>query len=200
MSTTTQAVMGASTVSRFGNSSTTMTAKFAGTCVGCHQRIHVGDQIEWSRGAGARHVHCPEVETQSDAIAFISSERTRERTISISPGVFRKDGRIYVVKQTRKDSANPDAPRRLYAKEIIESAKRITEDGEQADFESVYARGVVYDLTEADRWDWADASAFLTKYARCIVCNAHLKAAKSVAGAIGPVCAKYFKHKHAEAA
>jgi hypothetical protein len=55
---------------------------------------------------------------------------------------------------------------------------------------------VIYTLNETDRWDLAEAKDFLTKYARCIVCNRHLKAAKSVAEAIGPVCSKYFAHRH----
>lgn len=36
----------------------TMTAKFAGRCSTCGGRIAAGTQIEWSKGAGARHVEC----------------------------------------------------------------------------------------------------------------------------------------------
>jgi hypothetical protein len=107
-------------------------------------------------------------------------------------GVFRKaDGRIFVVKPNREKT-------KLYAKEIIESAPRMTEAGEVVDFETVYRPGAIYDLNESERWDLAEAQNFLTRYARCIVCGAHLKAAKSVAGAIGPVCAKYFKRQATE--
>jgi hypothetical protein len=73
----------------------------------------------------------------------------------------------------------------------------MTENGLVADFTAVYCPGIVFKLTEADRWALADAKDFLTKFAKCIVCGRHLKAAKSVAGSIGPVCAKYFAHSHA---
>lgn len=35
-----------------------ITAKFPGTCRGCHARIAVGQQIYWVKGSGARHVDC----------------------------------------------------------------------------------------------------------------------------------------------
>jgi hypothetical protein len=108
-------------------------------------------------------------------------------------GVFKKDGRIYVVKPNREKT-------RVYAKEIVESPARMTENGSVVDFEAIYRPGVVFNLTESDRWDLADAKDFLTKFSKCIVCGRSLKAAKSVASAIGPICAKYFAHsKHDDA-
>ncbi len=38
----------------------TITAKFAGRCTKCGGQIAAGEQIEWERGAGAKHVKCPE--------------------------------------------------------------------------------------------------------------------------------------------
>ena len=38
----------------------TITAKYAGQCRKCGGQINVGDQVEWVRGNGAAHVHCPE--------------------------------------------------------------------------------------------------------------------------------------------
>lgn len=105
---------------------------------------------------------------------------------SVTMGVFKKDGHIYVVKPNKDKT-------RVYAKEIVESPARMTESGLQVDFETRYAPGVVFKLTEADRWALADAKDFLTKFSRCIVCGRHLKAAKSVERSIGPVCAGYFK-------
>jgi hypothetical protein len=107
--------------------------------------------------------------------------------VFVSIGVFKKDGAIYVVKPNKQKT-------RVYAKEIVAGPPRMTENGEVVDFEARYAPGVVYKLTEGDRWDMADARDFLTKFSRCIVCNRHLKAAESVANDIGPVCAKYFAH------
>lgn len=37
----------------------TIISKFPGTCTACHDHISVGTQIEWTKGAGARHVQCP---------------------------------------------------------------------------------------------------------------------------------------------
>jgi hypothetical protein len=153
-----------------------ITSKFDGKCRDCGGRIAKGESCEWVRGEGIRHVgKCPPAAPQAP------------REVPVMMGVFRKaDGRIFVVKPNK-------AKTKLYAKEIIESAPRMTEAGEVVDFETVYRPGAVYDLNESERWDLAEAQNFLTRYARCIVCGAHLKAAKSVAGAIGPVCAKYFK-------
>jgi NADH pyrophosphatase NudC (nudix superfamily) len=146
-------------------------AKFNGQCRSCNGWIKAGDQCHWSRSTGATHIACP--------------EQNEQKSVTVQMGVFRKNGRIYVVKPNKEKT-------RVYAKEIIESPPRITEAGAVVDFESVYRAGAVYDLSESDRWQLADAREFLTKYARCIVCGAHLKSAKSVAGAIGPVCARYF--------
>ena len=153
-----------------------ITSKFNGKCRSCGGWINKGDECDWTRGAGITHIGaCPAPKPQGPVQP------------PVTMGVFRKaDGRIFVVKPNK-------AKTNCYAKEIIESAPRMTESGMVRDFETVYRPGAIYDLTEAERWDLAEARDFLTKYARCIVCGAHLKAAKSVAGAIGPVCAKYFK-------
>jgi len=169
-----------------------ITAKFAGKCARCGGWIAAGTVVEWERGAGVRHVFdanaegfgCP---VKPAAVKFAGVPEKPAATVQM--GVFRKDGKIYVVKPNKAKTA-------VYAKEIVESPARMTENGQEVDFEAVYRKGVVFTLTEADRWDLADAADFLTKYARCIVCGRHLKAAKSVAGAIGPVCAKYFGHRH----
>jgi len=154
----------------------TITSKFNGRCRKCGGVIHAGEKCDWTRGAGITHVGaCPANEAP--------------KNVAVGVGVFRKDGRVYVVKPNQEKT-------RFYAKEIVESPARMTESGLVVDFETVYRPGKVYDLTENDRWNLADARDFLTKFARCIVCGRHLKAAKSVGGAIGPVCAKYFATTH----
>lgn len=35
-----------------------MVAKFKGTCATCGATIRKGEQIEWSRGTGAKHITC----------------------------------------------------------------------------------------------------------------------------------------------
>jgi len=149
-------------------------SKYHGRCRQCGGHIGAGDRCLWSRGNGIQHVVCPK-----------QGQPKVAQRVTVGMGVFRKDGHIYVVKPNKDKT-------RCYAKEIVESPPRLTENGTQVDFETVYRPGVIFTLTEDDRWALADAKDFLTRYSRCIVCGAHLKAAKSVAGAIGPVCAKYF--------
>ena len=158
-----------------------ISAKYTGKCVRCGGVILSGTRCNWAQGEGVSHIACPAKQNGAQAPAASNGK------VTVTMGVFRKDGRIYVVKPNKEKTA-------VYAKEIVESPARMTESGLQVDFEARYAPGVVYRLTEADRWDIADAQDFLTKFARCIVCGRHLKAAKSVANAIGPVCAKYFAH------
>jgi hypothetical protein len=179
------------------NEAKTITAKFSGKCTACLNIIPSGTQCIWTRGAGVRHVACPVVVDSGAAVVPIAQQDSK--SVAVTMGVFKKDGRIYVVKPNKDRT-------RVYAKEIVESPARMTESGAVVDFETVYAPGVVFKLTEADRWDLADAKDFLTKFSRCIVCGRHLKAAKSVESSIGPVCAKYFgskktcSHEHAPAA
>jgi hypothetical protein len=119
---------------------------------------------------------------------------------TLVPGVYCRDGQIFVVKGNRAYISwrkhNLGQPRpaeaRLYAKRLAESPPRVTEAGTEVSFELVYAPGVIYDLAPADRLPLADAEQLATRYGKCIACGATLKAAKSVREAIGPVCRKYF--------
>jgi|SRR5215831_14196050 len=162
-----------------------ITAKFSGRCTECGDVIPSGTRCMWVKGVGVRHnFDCnlrSERASQTEAPVV-----QQDKKVSVTMGVFKKDGRVYVVKPNREKT-------KIYAKEIIESPARMTENGAVVDFETRYAPGVVFKLTEADRLDLEDAKDWLTKFARCIVCGRSLKAAKSVAHAIGPVCAKYFK-------
>jgi hypothetical protein len=164
-----------------------ITAKFTGKCERCGGIIPSGTTCTWAQGEGVRHINCPEA-TLDDAIRITleAARKADEKRVAVTMGVFKKDGRVYVVKPNKEKT-------RVYAKEIVESPARMTESGMKVDFETRYAPGIVFKLTEADRWDLADAKDFLTKFARCIVCGRHLKAAKSVERSIGPVCAGYFR-------
>jgi hypothetical protein len=173
------------------NESKQITAKYTARCTSCGGTVASGTRCNWEKGVGVRHIACPTVDVEkqiTDAeIANVIESQKKEKQVAVTMGVFRKDGRIYVVKPNRERT-------RVYAKEIVESPARMTENGEVVDFETRYAPGIVFSLTEDDRWDLADAKDFLTKFSRCIVCGKSLKAAKSVATSIGPVCAKYFKN------
>lgn len=159
-----------------------ITAKFTGRCTTCNGTVASGTRCNWESGVGVTHIVCP---AKNDAIAPTVAAADN-KPVTVTMGVFKKDDRIYVVKPNKEKT-------RVYAKEIVESPARMTESGLKVDFETRYAPGIVFKLTEADRWDLADAKDFLTKFSRCIVCGRHLKAAKSVERSIGPVCAGYFK-------
>jgi len=97
-------------------------------------------------------------------------------------GVYQHDGQLFVVKP-RKDKT------RLYAMRVVESAPRLTEKGEVVDFELVFAPGMMKALDLSERLTMLQAESLLIRFERCINCHRHLKAAKSVAEGIGPVCA-----------
>jgi Family of unknown function (DUF6011) len=173
-----------------------ITAKFTGKCSRCGGTVPSGTTCTWAQGEGVRHINCTvtavakhndvEQHILNAEIANVVEAQRNEKSVSVTMGVFKKDGRVYVVKPNKERT-------RVYAKEIVESPARMTESGMKVDFEARYAPGIVFKLTEADRWDLADAKDFLTKFSKCIVCGRHLKAAKSVERSIGPVCAGYFK-------
>lgn len=98
-------------------------------------------------------------------------------------GVYRLDGKVYVVVSSRQH------PERRYAKEVRESAPRMTENGEVVDFELVRAPGMVFALEEEHLLPKVEIEALLTKYRKCIRCGANLKQASSVARAAGKRCA-----------
>lgn len=104
------------------------------------------------------------------------------------PGVFEKDGEIFVVKPTRDKQ-------RLYAMKLVEApSDRLNVEGEHVKFDFEYAKGVIYNLSETDRMDLERAKKLMIRYGKCIVCGKKLKVATSVERGIGPVCIKYFKN------
>jgi hypothetical protein len=106
----------------------------------------------------------------------------------VPPGVYRRDGEVYVVKENREKT-------RVYAKRLVnipgERLLDATEDVVKADFE--YAQGAVYDLEPADQLTLEQARDYLVRYTHCMVCGRQLKAARSVLDSIGPVCRGMFK-------
>jgi len=104
-----------------------------------------------------------------------------------NPGVFEKDGEVFIVKPNREKT-------RLYAMKLVEvSSDRLTINGEHVQFDFEYARGAIYSLTENDRMGTKRAEQLMIRYGRCIVCRHKLKVAESVLRGIGPICIKYFK-------
>jgi hypothetical protein len=106
------------------------------------------------------------------------------RTVTARVGVYRLNGRTYVVRQSRNDKS------RVYALELVNAPARVMESGEVRNLELEYRRGLIYELTDAHRLDGEEVERVSRTYGRCIMCGQKLKAAKSVQRAIGPVCWK----------
>lgn len=111
----------------------------------------------------------------------------RDQTPAVTqPGVYEKDGVIYVVKFNKEKTA-------LYAKQIRElNSTRITEAGTVVEIEFDYAAGAIYKLAPEDKMPLERAKEYTIRYGRCIVCGRDLKKAESVERGIGPVCIKSF--------
>jgi hypothetical protein len=106
---------------------------------------------------------------------------------ALRPGVYRRNGDVYVVKFNRSQTA-------LYAKRLVPiGGNRLVEAGDvvKADFE--YAPGAIRNLRTQDQMTLADAREYLVLYSHCMVCGRALKDAKSVLDSIGPVCRKMFR-------
>jgi len=104
----------------------------------------------------------------------------------VSPGVYRlQNGMIFVVKWNRQKT-------RVYAKQLVESTERVTEEGDHVNFDFIYAPGAIYNITPEHLMNIEEAKKLIVKYSRCIACGKRLKLASSVEKGIGPVCIKYF--------
>lgn len=105
-------------------------------------------------------------------------------TTLVKPGVFEKDGEVYIVKPNR-------AKTRVYAKRMVPiTGERLTESDERKKIDFEYEPGAIYGLSESDRMPADRAKELTIKYGHCIVCGKLLKAAMSVERGIGPVCIK----------
>jgi hypothetical protein len=175
-------------------------ADFAARTHGATPQPLTGPQVELARRILTEHAEYRRAQAARARRDAARAARGAGDQAVLVPGVYRRDGEIFVVKGNKAYISwrkhNPAGPRpaeaRLYAKRLAESPPRVTEAGTEVSFELVYAPGVIYDLAPTDRLPLADAEQLATRYGRCIACGATLKAAKSVREAIGPVCRKYF--------
>lgn len=105
---------------------------------------------------------------------------------ALRPGVYRRNGDVFVVKLNRAQTA-------LYAKRLVQiGGRRLTEDDDvvKADFE--YAPGALSQLRPDDLMTLEQAREYLVRYTHCMVCGRLLRDATSVLDSIGPVCRKMF--------
>lgn len=104
----------------------------------------------------------------------------------LKPGVYEKDGRVYVVKHNQ-------AKTHVYAKRLVViGGDRLTEADTVVQFDFVYSPGALNILTPVDQMPLDRARELMVRYGRCVNCGRTLKAAKSVERGIGPVCVKAF--------
>ena len=105
-------------------------------------------------------------------------------------GVYRVNSDIYIVVASTK---NPD---RRYAKKLVLSPPRMTENGEEVDFSYERAPGMVWLLGPTDKMPVSDMRDFMIKYRKCIRCGHGLKAAKTLKRSeelgvmVGKTCAR----------
>jgi hypothetical protein len=103
----------------------------------------------------------------------------------LEAGMYRKDGKIYKVQVAVHGSRKP------YAKELVFVEHHdMGDSGLKGVWEFVYAKGMVYKLTSADRMTLEDAKEFGALYGTCCVCGRLLTNEVSIEAGIGPVCGK----------
>ena len=127
------------------------------------------------------------------SLAQQDAPRRKSTDELVPPGVYRHDGRIYVVVLTKpREGRRQQYP---YAKEFVRlDAPRLNRKGEQVKFEYVYRKGAI-DLLEPEDLvplDDEDIRALMIEYGHCLYCGRRLKDGKSVANLVGPDCAKKF--------
>lgn len=112
---------------------------------------------------------------------------TDTQTRFVDPGVYERDGVVYVVKRSKERT-------RSYAKRLVEfGGTRVTESGEHVEFDFEYDRGAIYQLRPEHKMPLDRAKELTIRYGRCMNCGRTLKAAVSVERGIGPVCIKAFR-------
>lgn len=102
------------------------------------------------------------------------------------PGVYRRNGTIYVVRENRTNS-------NLHARRLVEiGGRRLTEADTIVQIEFEYDRDALLQLRPRDQMTLEEARPFIIRYGKCIFCNTPLSDATSVARGVGPVCVKRY--------
>lgn len=123
---------------------------------------------------------------------YVQAPKPVKKTITVTMGVYKHNGQIYVVRPSKKHKGY------LYAARLVESAPRVTLAGTIIPFRLVKSYSVIYDLIEAERMPLADANEISAKYGCCFLCHRKLFAAETILECqktgqwVGPVCRKNF--------
>lgn len=135
------------------------------------------------------------------AAAFRGDPGHQRRAPMVKPGCFILAGKIWVAHE-RRDKLG------IWVQQLVEDTPdRIHDDtGDVVNFELVYDRAtshrVVADLREEHRMTFAQARDYMIRYGTCFapvgqgICGRRLKAAESVALAMGTVCGPKFPGYH----
>lgn len=107
---------------------------------------------------------------------------------ALTEGLYIAPDSTVIKLQKSKTSGN------LYAKVATTiSGERLNLLGEKVKFEYTYSPGLVRHIIPQMKMTADQALEYGIKYSRCMWCGRGLKAADSVAKALGPVCAKRFE-------
>lgn len=153
-------------------------------------------QLDWLGATGEDRVARVNRELESRELdkhdlSYLIDELKRapfaEASAGLVPGVYRRNGTIYVVRQNRTNS-------RLHARRLVEiGGRRLTEANTVVRIEFEYDRDALLQLRPTDQMTLEEARPFIIRYGRCIFCNTPLKDATSVDQGVGPVCIKRYR-------
>lgn len=148
------------------------TNQYPATCATCAQHVPAGEGA-LRQGKGRWYVvhldDCPEAPAPLEAGIYVVGEQ------------------IVKLQASRET-------KRLYGKVLSPiGGRRLTEAGEQVQWEFLYAPGAVKEVKErGEKMSKAAAMEFGIRYGICCQCGRGLKDATSVAAGIGPTCIKKF--------
>jgi hypothetical protein len=163
--------------------------KFPGTCATCKQPVLAGAGILGKKIKVAGKTRFPVTHKPGECAAALQAPAAVNtlpplpakpyvpKVISVTMGVFKFEGDIYVVRPSRKHYQH----KRLVAMRLVESAPRMTHAGTVIPFDLREAYSVIYKLTEDMRLTLADANEISAKYSRCMCCARDLYAAETIA-------------------
>ena len=136
-----------------------------------------------------------------DAAPAAEPATARPRAAMVKPGCFILAGKIWVAHE-RRDKLG------VWVQQLVEDVPDRIHDasGDVVNFELVYDKAtsirVVQDLREEHRMTFAQARDYMIRYGQCFapvgrsICGRRLKAAESVALAMGTVCGPKFPGYH----
>lgn len=118
---------------------------------------------------------------------FTQPRKPAPQNAAVTPGIYIAPNGDVIKVQANKAKTN------VYAKVAVAfGGERLNLLGDVVKWEWQYAAGLIAHITPAMRMTKEQAEEYSLKYSKCMCCGRQLKAAKSVAAGIGPVCIKYF--------